>query len=76
MIARAPRIGESFPIDFEVLSGSQFRQLPDDGRSPVNDCAKRVENKSLDSVKAHELTFAEPDQAHSAVLHSEVQVAS
>jgi hypothetical protein len=54
MIARAPRIGESFPIDFQVLSGNQFRQLPDDGRSPVNDCAKRVENKSLDSVKAHE----------------------
>src|ERR1700730_1400270 len=57
VIACPPCIGKSFPIRLHAFAGPQFRQLPNDGRSPVNDRAKRVEHKSLDIVKAHTATL-------------------
>jgi hypothetical protein len=54
MIARPPSISESFPITLDACSCSQVGQLPDDGPSPVDDRAERVEDKSLDILNAHE----------------------
>jgi hypothetical protein len=37
-----------------AFSGAQFGQLPDDGCSPVDDGAERVEDESLDILNAQD----------------------